>query len=108
MDCIFCSIVEGKIPAKIHYEDDTCLVFEDIHPKAPIHLLIIPKQHLVSLAEAEQADEPLLGHMLLVAAEVARNKDLSGFKTQINTGRSGGQVVDHLHIHVLGGRVWQE
>ena len=104
-DCLFCKIVAGTIPAKRVYEDDLCLCFADIHPQAPTHLLLISKQHIASLAHADAADTPLLGHLLAKAAEVARGAGLAnGFRVVINTGPDGGQTVDHLHLHVLGGR----
>lgn len=104
MDCLFCSIVQGNIPAKVHFEDDEVLVFEDIHPKAPVHLLVIPKRHITSLAESIEEDRLILGQLLLTLAKVAKDKGLTGYKTAINTGREGGQVVDHLHLHLLGGK----
>ena len=105
VDCIFCKIVAGSIPAKRVYEDDLCLCIADLHPQAPTHLLIIPKGHIVSQAHAEETHAPLLGHMLAKAAEVARGAGLDGgYRVVINTGPDGGQTVDHLHLHLLGGR----
>jgi histidine triad (HIT) family protein len=105
MECLFCKIIEGSIPSKAVYQDEQCLAFQDIDPQAPVHVLVIPRKHIVSLAEAQKEDETLLGHLLLAAAEVARMKGLSnGYRTVISTGRDGGQTVDHLHVHVLGGR----
>jgi histidine triad (HIT) family protein len=104
-DCLFCKIVAGAIPAKRVYEDDLCLCFADIHPQAPTHLLLISKKHIASLAHAEAGDAPLLEHLLAKAAEVARDAGLAkGYRVVINTGPDGGQTVDHLHLHVLGGR----
>jgi len=104
-DCLFCKIAAGTIPAKRVYEDDLCLCFADIHPQAPTHLLLISKQHIASLAHAESADTPLLGHLLAKAAEVALGAGLAkGYRVVINTGPDGGQTVDHLHLHLLGGR----
>ncbi len=108
MDCLFCSIVQGNIPAKVHYQDDLCLVFEDIHPKAPVHLLVIPKRHIVSLAETSVDDQEILGTLLVTVSQVAKDKGLKGYKIAINTGRDGGQVVDHLHMHLLGGKKFSE
>lgn len=103
-DCIFCRIAAGEIPAKKLYEDDTVVAFHDIHPKAPVHFLLIPKRHLASLAEANEADAPLLGHLLALAPRLAREQGATdGFRTIINTGRVGGQEVYHLHLHVIGG-----
>jgi histidine triad (HIT) family protein len=104
-DCLFCKIVAGTIPARRVYEDDLCLCFADIHPQAPTHLLIISKQHIASLAQAKVGDAPLLGHLLAKTAEVARGAGLThGYRVVINTGADGGQTVDHLHLHLLGGR----
>lgn len=102
-DCIFCKIIDKQIPAAIVYEDDEMLCFKDIRPAAPVHLLLIPKQHIESLAHAENGHEALLGRMLLKTAEIAAANGLTdGFKTQINTGKGGGQEVFHLHIHIMG------
>lgn len=105
MDCIFCRIVEGRIPSKKVWEDEQALAFRDIDPKAPTHILVIPKKHVASLAHAEPGDAALLGRLLLAAAEVAREQGLGkGYRVVISTGPEGGQTVDHLHLHVLGGR----
>lgn len=103
---IFRRIVEREIPAEIVYEDDFCLAFRDINPQAPIHVLLIPKQEITSLATTAPSDHSLMGHLLLKAAEVARNEGLveNGYRVVINTGDDGGQTVDHLHLHILGGR----
>lgn len=103
-DCIFCKIVAGTLPGNKVYEDDEVLVFHDIHPIAPVHMLIIPKAHIVSLSECENNHQELLGRMLLLAPKLARENGLeTGFRTMINTGRGGGQEVFHLHIHIFGG-----
>jgi histidine triad (HIT) family protein len=105
VDCIFCKIVAGTIPAKKIREDELVLAFHDIEPKAPTHILVIPKKHLVSLADATAADEALLGRLLLTAGEIAREEGLGkGYRIVISTGPEGGQTVDHLHVHLLGGR----
>ncbi|MGO8717943.1 MAG: histidine triad nucleotide-binding protein [Acidobacteriaceae bacterium] len=105
MDCLFCRIVAGEIPAKKLYEDDSSIAFADLHPQAPTHFLVIPKQHMDSLAQATATDKELLGHLSWVAAELAAKQNLSkGFRIVVNTGPEGGQTVDHLHLHVLGGR----
>ena len=105
MNCLFCKIVSGEIPAQKLHEDDSCIAFSDIHPQAPVHLLVIPKQHIASLAQATATDKDLLGHITLVAAELAAKQNLTkGFRIVVNTGEEGGQTVDHLHLHVLGGR----
>jgi histidine triad (HIT) family protein len=104
-DCLFCKIVAGTIPAKRVYEDELCLCFADIHPQAPTHLLIIPKEHIASQAHAEETHAALFGHLMGTAASVARTAGLyRGYRVVINTGPDGGQTVDHLHLHLLGGR----
>jgi histidine triad (HIT) family protein len=104
-DCLFCKIAAGEIPVKRVYEDDLCLCFPDINPQAPTHLLIIPKRHVASHAHTEVEDAQLLGHMMAKVAEIARTQGLSnGYRVVMNTGRDGGQTVDHLHLHLLGGR----
>ncbi len=103
-DCIFCRIVRGEIPCRKVYEDDEILAFHDINPHAPVHFLIIPKQHIASLAEADLTHAPVLGKMLALAGRLAREQGLSdGFRSIINTGRIGGQEVYHVHLHVVGG-----
>ncbi|MGC3963560.1 MAG: histidine triad nucleotide-binding protein [Rhodocyclaceae bacterium] len=103
-DCIFCRIVKGDIPSDKLYEDDELLAFRDIRPLAPVHLLIIPKRHIATLADCSEQDAPLLGKMLAIVPRLAREAGLAeGFRTIINTGRVGGQEVYHLHVHILGG-----
>ncbi len=102
-DCIFCKIVAGVIPSKKIYEDEDVIAFNDIHPIAPVHFLIVPKQHTESLAHCDEAHQTLLGKILLLAPKLAQQQGLSGFRTMINTGREGGQEVFHLHVHVFGG-----
>lgn len=105
MDCLFCKIVAGQIPSKKVFEDEAVFAFHDIDPKAPKHILVIPKKHLASLADAQSADEALLGHILTTAAAIARDHGLGkGYRVVISTGPEGGQTVDHLHLHLLGGR----
>ena len=105
-DCLFCKIVAGEIPAAKVYENDRVVAFRDINPQAPTHALVIPRAHIASLNEAEESDAALLGHLLLVAARVAREAGHAegGFRTVINTGPGAGQTVFHVHVHVLGGR----
>lgn len=105
-DCIFCKIVAGEIPCTKVYESDTVLAFEDINPIAPVHVLVIPKRHVVQADECTEADRELLGDMMLAAGEVARIKGIteSGYRLVVNNGQEGGQVVHHMHLHVLGGR----
>ena len=106
-DTIFGKILRGEIPADKVFEDDRCIAFRDVQPQAPVHLLVIPREHLISLAHADQSLESLLGHLLLVAARVAREAGLNDWRTVINTGAGAGQTVFHLHVHVLGGRPMQ-
>lgn len=103
-DCIFCRIGRGEIPCGTVYEDDEILAFKDIHPQAPVHVLIIPKKHIATLADAKPEDTPGLGRMLALVPKIALEQGAAeGFRTIINTGRVGGQEVYHLHIHVVGG-----
>ena len=105
IDCLFCKIVDGSIPAKRVFEDDRCLAFADINPQAPVHLLVIPKQHLQSHAHAMAEHTELVGHLMAAAGELARSQGLThGYRLVINTGEDGGQTVNHLHVHLLGGR----
>ena len=103
-DCIFCKIVRGDIPSRKVYEDEDIFAFHDINPATPVHFLIIPKQHIASLAEADLSHSAVLGKMLALAGRLAREQGLpDGFRTIINTGRIGRQEVYHLHVHILGG-----
>jgi histidine triad (HIT) family protein len=102
-DCIFCKITAGTIPSKKLYEDDEVVAFHDIHPIAPVHFLIVPKLHIDSLAQSEAQHQALLGKLLLLTSKLAREQGLEGYRTMINTGKSGGQEVFHLHVHVFGG-----
>jgi histidine triad (HIT) family protein len=106
--CIFCKVIERQQPAKIVYEDDQVIAIEDIRPQAPVHLLVIPRKHIPSLKEAEDGDEPMLGHLFKVVAQLARERQLEarGYRTVINNGPWAGQTVYHLHVHVLAGRVF--
>lgn len=103
-DCLFCKIVEGEIPAAIVYEDDQMIVFKDIAPKAEVHLLAIPRLHIESLDKLDESHDALIAYMMRKLSVIAKQQGLdSGFRTIINTGKGGGQVVFHLHIHLLGG-----
>ncbi len=105
-DCLFCRIVKGEIPAELLHQDDFAIAIRDINPQAPTHLLVIQKQHIESLDDASLKHEPLLGHLLRVAARLANTEGLAegGYRTVINNGAGAGQSVFHLHVHVLGGR----
>jgi histidine triad (HIT) family protein len=104
--CIFCKIVAGEIPSTSVFEDEVCTAFNDLHPQAPTHILIIPRDHVDSLDKARLEDKETLGHLLLTAAEIAREKGFAenGYRVVVNTNRDGGQTVFHLHVHLLGGR----
>ncbi len=106
-DCLFCKIIKKEIPSKTVYEDDTLIAFEDIHPQAPVHLLVVPKQHLVNLCDADAKACDSLGHMLLILPKLAKERGLSDFRTVINSGQEAGQSVFHLHAHLLGGRLFR-
>jgi histidine triad (HIT) family protein len=107
-DCLFCKISQKEIPAKLVYSDDEIFAFEDIQPQSPSHILICPRKHLASLAEASPEDAGLLGRMQLIAAKLAAERNLTdGYRTVINNGRGAGQSVFHLHLHLLGGRAFR-
>lgn len=103
-DCLFCRIVRKEIPAKLVYESEDCIAFRDINPQAPVHVLVIPREHIVSLNDA--TDAAAVGRLALVAAEIAKSEGIaeSGYRVVFNTNRDGGQSVFHLHLHLLGGR----
>ena len=105
-DCIFCKIIAGEIPSKFIYKDKDVVVFADINPVAPVHLLVVPVKHITSLADMKDADAPLAGKMVVAANKVAKEQGLSknGYRLTINSGADAGQLVQHLHIHLMGGR----
>ncbi len=105
-DCLFCKIIAGEIPSARVFEDDVCVAFNDISPQAPTHVLIVPKDHIDSLDTASKNDRDSIGHLLLAAAEIAREKGFAedGYRVVVNTNGDGGQTVFHLHVHLLGGR----
>src|SRR5215831_9731893 len=105
-DCLFCKIIERKIPASIVYEDDRVLAFDDISPQAPTHVLVIPKRHIGSLNDIGTEEDQLIGELVRRAAAIAKERGLSagGFRTVFNTNRDAGQTVFHIHVHLLGGR----
>ena len=107
-ECIFCKIAAHEIPATILYEDNHCLVLQDIDPKAPVHLLVIPRKHITSLNDNLENDKELLGHLMVVVRQMAMDQgiDGTGYRTVINTNAEAGQTVFHLHIHLLGGRIF--
>lgn len=104
-ETIFSKIIRREIPADIVYEDDLAIAFKDVHPQAPVHILVIPKEPIAQLADAESKDHALMGHLLLTVKRVAQQLGLNnGYRVVINTGADGGQTVNHLHLHILGGR----
>lgn len=104
-DCIFCKIVKGEIPSTLIYEDETVIAFEDINPQAPVHFIIIPKEHIKSVLEINESKKELMGHIIYVASKLAKEKGLDdGFRIVNNCGEDGGQTVEHIHFHILGKR----
>ena len=106
MGCLFCDIASGKIPSRQVHDDERCIAFEDIHPQAPTHVLVVPREHLATLNDASESHEALLGHLVGVASRLARTRGLAedGYRLVMNCGEWAGQSVFHLHLHLLGGR----
>lgn len=106
MECIFCKIINGEIPAKIIYQDEQVIAFDDLHPQAPVHKLIVPRKHIATLNDINLKDKELLGHMLYVAKQLAKQLNIAknGYRTLLNCNIDGGQAVFHIHLHLLGGR----
>lgn len=107
-ECLFCGIASRKIPSKIVYEGDGVVAFKDIHPKAPVHLLIVPKIHIESIAHLEENHTGIIAKLIYAAKHIAATHALKGYRLVFNVGRDGGQVIDHLHLHLLGGWVAKE
>ncbi len=105
MDCVFCKIIKKDLPSEILYENDKVVVFKDINPRADFHFLIVPKKHIVSVNELKEEEKELVGELFLTAKEVARKYNLKGYKLLVNVGREGGQIIDHLHLHLLSGKI---
>lgn len=105
MDCIFCKIVKGEIPSTKVFENENVFAFLDINPKAKIHVLIVPKKHIESVKHLEENDAKLVGELVLTAQKIAKEKNLEGYKIIVNVGREGGQLVDHLHLHLVSSDV---
>jgi len=105
MDCLFCKIAKKEIPKKVVYEDNQVFAFDDIHPLAPVHILIITKKHIESVNDLNDTDESLAGHMIMVAGKIAKDLKISeeGYKLLFRIGRHGGQEVEHIHLHLIGG-----
>ncbi|HLA16403.1 MAG TPA: histidine triad nucleotide-binding protein [Candidatus Limnocylindrales bacterium] len=108
-DCLFCRIVAGEIPATKVHDDDLVIAIRDIAPRAPTHILVMPRRHIASAAELTDADGPIVGRLFAAAAEIARSEGIAdaGYRLVVNTGRWGGQTVDHLHVHLMGGRPFE-
>jgi histidine triad (HIT) family protein len=108
-DCLFCRIVAGEIPSTRVHEDDEVIAFRDIAPRAPTHILVIPRRHIASAADLTEDDGPLLGRLFAVTAQVARDQGIAdaGYRVVTNVGQWGGQTVDHLHLHLMGGRAFE-
>lgn len=106
MDCLFCKIANKELESEMIFEDKTAVAFNDINPQAPVHVLIVPKKHIQSINDLEIDDKEIIGHLFLVAKSVAKEKGVfeSGYRLSINVGRDAGQEVDHLHLHLLGGK----
>lgn len=107
MECIFCKIVKKEAQATIIYEDDAVIAFDDIHPKAPFHKLIVPKKHIATLNDVAKDEENLIGHLMIVAKKIAKQLGIAeeGYRVLMNVNRGGGQVIFHIHLHLLGGRI---
>ena len=107
-DCIFCKIVNGEIPTEFLYEDDTLIVFRDINPHAPVHILIVPKKHIRSINDLTENEREIISHMIMVGKDIAQKESVnsSGYKLLFNVERGGGQVIFHLHLHLIGG--WEK
>ncbi|MDH3285442.1 MAG: histidine triad nucleotide-binding protein [Acidobacteriota bacterium] len=105
-DCLFCKIIAGEIDAEMLHEDPLCVAIRDVNPQAPVHLLVLPRKHVATLSDLVPEDEPLVGHLMTVAASLAEREGVagSGYRTVVNCNRGAGQSVFHIHVHVLGGR----
>ena len=103
IDCVFCKIAKKEVSADILQESDKAVIFKDIHPSAPVHYLVVPKKHILSVKDISHEDEALIGHIVLMAKEAAEKLNLSGYKLVFNVGRDGGQIIYHIHLHILGG-----
>jgi histidine triad (HIT) family protein len=106
MDCIFCKIVAGEIPSDTVYQDEEIIAFRDINPQAPVHIVIIPRKHIASLSHLSESDSALVGHLVTIANKLAQDEGIAekGYRVVINCGKEGGQLVPHLHMHLVGGR----
>ncbi len=105
MKCVFCKIIKKEIPSEIIFEDKKAIVIKDINPKARIHYLIIPKKHIRSIRELKEREKSLISHLIFTAKKLAKKKKISGYKLVFNVGKKGGQVIGHLHLHFLSGKI---
>lgn len=103
--CLFCKIINRELPSTIEYEDDMVIAFDDIHPAADVHVLVVPKRHIETVMDITQEDEKLMGHMMKISKDIAEKKGLKGYKLSFNVGKEGGQIVMHIHQHLLGGKI---
>jgi len=101
-DCLFCKIVNKVVDAEIVYEDDVCVAFNDINPKARVHVLIVPRKHISTIADMEEGDEVIIGHLVKVAKQIAQEQKCKGYKLLFNVGREAGQIIFHIHLHLMG------
>lgn len=102
MDCIFCKIRDKELPGKIQHEDEFCLAFDDLYPKARVHILLVPKKHIPTIADLAEGDEKLVGHLVKIAKELAKKHSCKGYQLLFNVGKEAGQVVFHVHLHLMG------
>ena len=106
-DCLFCKIASGQIPAKIVFQDDNVVAFEDINPQSPVHIIIIPRKHISTVLDITQSDLDIMGYLYLVAGKIATDMSIDdGFRLVVNCGKSAGQEIQHIHMHMLGGRLF--
>ena len=103
-NCLFCDIISKKVPADFVYEDENYAVFKDIHPVAPFHVLVVPKTHIPTVNHLAEKDEKTMGGLILTAQKVAQKNNIEGYKLLINVGKDGGQIIDHIHLHLMSGR----
>lgn len=101
-ECLFCKIIKREIPSTIQHEDERCMAFNDIHPKSRVHFLLVPKKHIPTIADLEEGDEKLIGHLVKIAKELAKKHDCKGYQLLFNVGKEAGQIIFHVHLHLMG------
>lgn len=101
-DCLFCKIIDKKLPATLQHEDQHCVAFDDIHPKARVHILVVPKKHIPTIADLEEGDEKIAGHLIKIAKELGKKHNCKGYQLIFNVGKEAGQIVFHIHLHLMG------